>query len=125
MMSPRTRLALLAGVLAAALGVAACSSDGSDGESSGGAREKVVLVTYESFALPEEAAAAFTAATGAEIEVVAASDSGTMLTKALLSAGAPEGDVIFGIDNTLATRALSEDLLEPFAPEGLEAVPEA
>jgi len=126
MMSPRSRLALLAGVLAAALGLAACSSDGSDGESSGGSdREKVVLVTYESFALPEEAAAAFTAATGAEIEVVAASDSGTMLTKALLSAGAPEGDVIFGIDNTLATRALSEDLLEPFAPEGLESVPEA
>jgi thiamine transport system substrate-binding protein len=127
MTSPRTRLALVAAALALAVSITACSSDdaadGGDGDTGDG--EKVVLVTYESFALPEEAAAAFTAATGAEIEVVASGDSGTMLTKALLSAGAPEGDVIFGIDNTLATRALSEDLLEPFTPDGLDAVPES
>ena len=75
--------------------------------------DTVTLLTYDSFALPEAAAAAFEERTGARIEVVATGDSGAMLTGALLSAGDPEGDVIFGIDDTSATRALSEDLLVP------------
>jgi thiamine transport system substrate-binding protein len=85
---------------------------------------RVVLVTYDSFVLPEAAAAAFTERTGAEIEVLSAGDSGTVLTRALLSAGAPEGDVIFGIDDASVTRALSEDLLEPFTPGAIDRVPE-
>ena len=48
-----------------------------------------------------------------------------MLTKALLSAGAPEGDVLFGVDNTLATRAVQEDLLAPFTPADIDVVPGA
>ena len=120
----------LTGVLVVlALGAAAgCSSD--DGEDAGGedtrpeTAETVTLLTYDSFALPEEAAAAFTEQTGATIEVVATGDSGALLTGALLSAGAPEGDVIFGIDNTSASRVLSEDLLEPVEPARLGEVPD-
>jgi thiamine transport system substrate-binding protein len=120
------RVACSVAAIAVLAVVSACSSDqaSSDGDAGGDGGDSVVLVTYDSFALPEDAAAAFEEQTGATIEVVAAGDSGTMLTSALLSAGAPEGDVIFGIDNTLATRALSEDLLEPFEPEGLAEVPE-
>src|SRR5262245_14071089 len=127
MTSPRTgrsrrRIPLvpaLVPVLALLAIAAGCSSEdaSSDGDGGGTSKDKVVLVTYDSYALPEEAAAEFERQTGATIEVVTSGDSGTMLTKALLSAGAPEGDVIFGIDNTLATRALSEDLLEPFTPD--------
>lgn len=109
-----------------ALFAASCSSD-SSGSAEGGdkaATEKVVLITYDSFALPEEAAAAFKEQTGAKIEVVASGDSGGMLTKALLSAGSPEGDVIFGIDNTMASRALGEDLLAPVAGPVSEKAPE-
>jgi thiamine transport system substrate-binding protein len=46
-----------------------------------------------------------------------------MLTGALLSAGDPEGDVIFGIDDTSATRALDADLLDPVDPSVLDDVP--
>ena len=49
--------------------------------------------------------------------MLAAGDSGAMLAGALLSAGAPEADVIFGIDNTTATRA-EEPLLSPVSPPG-------
>ncbi len=118
----RTAIAVAACLALAVLG--ACSSDETSSSEGEGGGESVVLVTYDSYALPEDAAAAFEERTGATIEVVAAGDSGTMLTSALLSAGAPEGDVIFGIDNTLATRALSEDLLEPFRPDALADVPE-
>ncbi|MBS1838567.1 MAG: thiamine ABC transporter substrate-binding protein, partial [Actinobacteria bacterium] len=91
------------------------------GGASGGSRT-VRLVTYDGYALPKDAAAAFTKETGARIEVVANGDAGTMLTRALLAAGAPEGDVLFGVDNTLATRAATGGLLEAFTPKGIGSV---
>jgi thiamine transport system substrate-binding protein len=113
--------AAVAVLLAAALGAAACGDDdggsaSGSGSGSGDDAPVVRLVTYDSFALPDDVAAEFQERTGARIEIVASSDAGGMLTKALLSAGAPEGDVIFGIDTTLATRAAQDDLLEPFTP---------
>lgn len=113
-------LVLAGGVLAGCSDEDGRSSDGGGGETGSTVR----LLTYDSFALPEEAAAAFREQTGAEIEVVAAGDSGTMLTSALLSAGSPEADVIFGIDVASATRALSEDLLDPVDADTLGRVPE-
>lgn len=127
MRSRGVRTVAAAVMVATTMVAAGCSSEdtaSSDGAGTGTGSDKVVLVTYDSYALPEKAAAAFTKQTGATIEVVTSGDSGTMLTKALLSAGAPEGDVIFGIDNTLATRAVSEDLLEPFQPPNIDTVPE-
>lgn len=88
-------------------GVTACGSD----EPRAQRGHEVVLVTYESFALPERAAAEFTRRTGTRIRVIRSGDAAEMLTKALLGAGAPEGDVIFGIDNMLAAKALAADLL--------------
>jgi thiamine transport system substrate-binding protein len=111
-------VAVLPGVLAA------CSSSDDEAGDAEAATPTVRLLTYDSFALPEAAAAAFEERYGARIEVVATGDSGSMLTGALLSAGDPEADVIFGIDDTSATRALSEQLLDPVDPSTLEAVPE-
>ena len=121
--SRRRWLAAVAAVAAISLAVAACGDDsGDEGSGSGGDSEKVVrLVTYDSFALPEDAAKAFEEQTGAKIEVIASGDAGGMLTKALLAAGAPEGDVLFGVDNTLATRAAQDGLLVPFTPSGQQA----
>lgn len=122
----RTRPFQLALVLLAFAALLPACGDGDNGTagSKEDATEKVVLLTYDSFALPEDAADRFEELTGATIEVRAAGDAGSMLTSALLAAGAPEGDVIFGIDNTLATRALQEDLLVPVTPDGLDRVPD-
>lgn len=115
-------------VVAAVLGVvsllvAACGS-GNDGEgSSSDEPNEVVVVTYDSYVLPEQAAREFEERTGAKITLIEAGDSADMLTGALLSAGSPEGDVIFGIDDTLAPRALSSDLLEVVDPTITEKVP--
>ena len=119
------------GLLACSALIAACGdpapSGGTDpdGNGDGGASAReVVLVTYDSFALPEAAARSFTERTGATIRVVASGDAGAVLTKALLAAGAPEGDVLFGVDSSLATRVLAEDLLEPFQPAAVGQVPD-
>lgn len=126
--TPRLRFLITATVAATALVAVGCTGGPRPGarsdRSTKGAAE-VVLVTYDGYALPDAAAAEFTRRTGARIKVVASGDAGAMLTKALLSAGAPEGDVIFGIDNTLATRAVKETLLDPYTPEDIAAVPQS
>jgi thiamine transport system substrate-binding protein len=39
------------------------------------------------------------------VKIVTAGDAGTMVTKAALTAGTPEGDVMWGVDNTLLSAA--------------------
>ncbi len=119
----RRVLAVLA-VLGATAAVAASCSDDATGSAAAKDSPKVVtIVTYDAYALPEDAAKAFERQTGAKVKVVASGDAGGMLTKALLSAGAPEGDVLFGVDNTLATRAVEDHLLDPYTPPDVSGVP--
>ncbi len=121
----RRRRAMTALLVAGALVLVACGGDEDTGAGDDERESQTVrLLTYDSFALPEEAAAAFTERTGARIEVVANGDSGTMLAGALLAAGNPEADVIFGIDNTSATRATEGDLLDPVDPAAASEIPE-
>jgi thiamine transport system substrate-binding protein len=119
---PMTRVtSLLTAVLLLA---SACgSSDGPDASDSGGTSPTVRLLTYDSFALDDDAAEAFENATGARIEVLAAGDSAAMLAGALLSAGSPEADVIFGIDNTTVERAVDGGLLDAFSPAAAKELP--
>ena len=121
----RTILARLVPAVVAIIAVtASCSSDdtatGTDGAVAPEEGAEVVLVTYDSFALPQAAAEAFTARTGATIRVVASGDAGAAVTKALLSAGAPEGDVLFGVDGDageLFGVARGDQLLDGFGED--------
>lgn len=116
-MSTRRTIAGLA--LAAVAGLAGCGDDTD--------QRTVTLLAYESF--PErdtslnEALAHFTEQTGIAVEIVIAGDTGTMLAKAALTAGNPEGDVMWGIDNTFLSRALDAEVFEPYEPVGVEAIP--
>ncbi len=66
--------------------------------------EEITLVAYDSFPDADtslnEALATFTDQTGIAVDILIAGDTGTMLSKASLTVGNPEGDVMFGIDNT-------------------------
>ena len=66
---------------------------------------ELTLVAYDSFTPPEGSFDAFTAATGITVVVAVAGDAGEMVAKAALTAGNPEGDVMWGVDNTLISRA--------------------
>lgn len=86
----------------------------------------ITLVAYESFPTEGEIVDqldAFTAQTGIGIDILIAGDTGTMLAKAELTAGNPEGDVMWGIDNSFLSRALSADIFEPHIASGLDAIP--
>lgn len=86
----------------------------------------ITLVAYESF--PTEGPIveqfdAFTAQTGIGVDILIAGDTGTMISKAELTAGNPEGDVMWGIDNSFLSRALNADIFEPHVAAGLDAIP--
>ena len=65
--------------------------------------------------------AEFTADTGIGVDVLRAGDAGTMVSKAVLTAGNPEGDVMFGVDNTFLSRVVDADVFEPYEAAGLDA----
>lgn len=101
------RLTALLVTSAAALGVAACSDDGPT---------TIRLVTYDSFPTKDtplnDALAEFSADTGIAVQIVIAGDAGTMVTKAALTAGNPEGDVMWGVDNTLLSAATGAEVFD-------------
>lgn len=87
-------------------------TDGSDGTGATGGT--VVLVTHDSFALSEDLIAAFEAETGLTLEQRAPGDGGALVNQLILTKDAPLGDVVYGIDNTFASRAITEGVLEPY-----------
>ena len=101
-------LTVMAG--AAVLG-AGCGGGGSE-------PTDVVLVTHDSFAISKGVKAAFERESGLELRILQGGDANETLNKALLTAGDPQGDVIFGIDDSILSRALQGDLLEEYrSPE--------
>lgn len=78
--------------------------------------KEVKLLAYDAFTPEKGIFDDFTAATGAKVKVITAGDTGTMVSKAILTAGSPEADVMWGVDNTLLSRAQNADLLNSYEP---------
>lgn len=119
---PRRRTAALGA--AAALVLAGCTAVGGGGEggdadggaaTDAGASDTVVLVTHDSFALDEDLVADFEERTGLTLELRAPGDAGALVNQLVLTKDAPLGDVVYGIDNAFASRAVEEGVLEPYA----------
>lgn len=117
----------VAGALAA-LVVAAATVVATFTQKSAMAADVVTLVVYDSF--PErdsslnDALDRFTEETGIDVRILVAGDTGTMVSKAVLTAGNPEGDVMFGVDNTYLSRVLDADVFQPYEATGLDEIPE-
>jgi thiamine transport system substrate-binding protein len=111
----RPVLALLAALGACALALTAAGCGG-------GAPGSVVLVTHDSFAVSKEVKKTFQDESGYKLEILQTGDAGEALARALLTAGTPEGDVFFGVDNNLLSRALAGNLFETYTPPALGRV---
>jgi len=89
----------------------------------GGSQPKdVVLVTHDSFAVSKDVKQAFEKDTGLQLRILQGGDANETLNKALLTAGDPQGDVIFGIDDSILSRALDGDLLDEYRSPELSAL---
>ncbi|MGD9703495.1 MAG: thiamine ABC transporter substrate binding subunit [Acidimicrobiia bacterium] len=114
--SLRSPAAAAATALALCAALAACGDDSTDD-----APATLTLLTYDSF-VPPASLTVFTEETGIEVEIAAAGDSGTLVNKAILTAGNPEGDVLWGLDNTLLSRAIAAEVFEPYESTELLAL---
>ncbi len=99
---------LFAAALMLSISVTACGDDAGP--------TTVTMLVYDSFPTKDtplnDALADFTRDTGIKVRLLAAGDAGTMVTKAVLTAGNPEGDVMWGIDNTLLSAATDAAIFE-------------
>lgn len=119
------RFSSFATLIVAALMLSACGSDSSDQSSAALEPVTVKLLTHDSFALSEELLEQFAESTGITIQLVSGGDAGSMVAGAILAAGAPTADVLFGVDNTLITRALDAGVFEAYtSPEAASLLPE-
>ena len=76
-----------------------------------------MLVTHDSFAVSKDVKQAFEQESGLKLRVLQGGDAAEVVNKALLTAGKPQGDVIFGIDDNLVSRVEDGDLLDDYTPD--------
>jgi len=96
--------------------LAACSSTAPEIESS--PPTEVVLVTHDSFSVSKKVLREFSEQTGYEVTIVQNGDTGQVVNSAILSAGVPQGDVLFGVDNTFLSRAQEGGVFEDYQAAG-------
>lgn len=105
--------------------VAACGGDTTTDEpattAAGGTTTtrptRVTLLTHDFFAVPDEVLATFEEDTGIRVEIVRGGDAAPVVNQAILAAGNPVADVLFGVDTTLLSRAVEADLFEPYVSD--------
>lgn len=83
----------------------------------------LTVMTHDSFAMSEDVVKAFEEANNVKVVFLPSGDAGSMLNKAILTKDAPLADVLFGVDNTFLSRALDEDIFEPYASPELQNIP--
>ena len=119
------KLSTVAAVGAVALVLASCTSQEAAQPSAAppSPGSTVTLVTYDSYQISDETFDSFSDETGVKVEIVRAGDGAQVVNRALLTKDTPEGDVLFGVDNNLLSRALSDDLFEAYQPEAVAELP--
>ncbi|MEX0913811.1 MAG: thiamine ABC transporter substrate-binding protein [Demequina sp.] len=80
----------------------------------------VTVVTHDSFAVPDDVLADFEASSGLTLVFVAPGDAGSLVNQLILTQEAPLGDVVYGVDNTFASRAVDAGVFQEYVPEGLD-----
>lgn len=74
------------------------------------------LLTHASFALPQPLLSQFEKEAGVTLRIVKSGDAGEMLNKLILTRAQPIADVVFGIDNILAHKAIAAGVLDLALP---------
>jgi thiamine transport system substrate-binding protein len=88
---------------------------------------ELVVCTYDSFVSEWGAgpkiAPLFEKATGIKVKFVSKGDGGQLLSSMILEQGKSDADIVLGLDNFLAPKALSSGLFRSYEPRGYDAIP--
>jgi thiamine transport system substrate-binding protein len=82
----------------------------------------VTLLTHDSFVVSETLVAQLKKDTGITLKITTAGDAGAMVAGAILAAGSPSADVMFGVDNTLLAKATNAGVFSPYTSTNLATV---
>ncbi|MCX4979365.1 thiamine ABC transporter substrate binding subunit [Streptomyces sp. NBC_00620] len=105
------------------LGLVTLSACGSSGSGSSDADSKTVtLVSHDSFTYSKDVLSAFEKESGYTVKVLKDGDAGQAVNKAILTKDNPQGDVFFGVDNTLLSRALDNGLFQSYEAKGSDLI---
>jgi len=89
---------------------------------------ELVIYAYDSFVAEWGAAPLvipkFEDKHGIEVQVISVGDAGQVLNRAILERDDPKADIVLGIDNNMLSRALEEDVLQPYRSPNLDTIPE-
>ena len=108
-------------VCIAAASIASCTTTKDSGpEPTGGT---VTVLTHDSFDVSKSVLQQFETASGINVKFVTVGDAGQLANRLILSAGNPEGDVAFGVDNDQLADVLVNDVFTPYESPALSNVP--
>ena len=74
----------------------------------------LVVLTHDSFDVNDGLIEAFEREHNATVELIAGGDANELVNRAILNAGNPEGDVLFGVDNLSYQRAVAVGVFREF-----------
>ncbi|MEU6282411.1 thiamine ABC transporter substrate-binding protein [Streptomyces sp. NPDC047028] len=119
-MHHKTLVAAAAGL--GLISLSALTGCGSDDKASAADSKTVTLVSHDSWAVSKNVLRDFEKQSGYKVRVLKDGDAGQAVNKAILTKDNPQGDVFFGVDNTLLSRALDNGLFQPYTAKGLDTV---
>ena len=118
-MIARVRLAAASAALSLFAG---CTGDVTDPSPASDEPVTVALLTHDSFDVSRKVVEAFERSSGITLTIVPAGDAGQLVNRAILSAGNPEGDVLFGVDDNLFPKAIDAGVFDTYRPAALDQV---
>jgi thiamine transport system substrate-binding protein len=104
--------------------ISACGQSAQPSDTTGAENTTLTVMTHDSFAASQSVISDFETANNVKLQFLASGDAGTALNKAILSKDNPFADVFYGVDNTFLSRALSEDIFQPYASPLLADIPD-
>ena len=100
----------------------ACASQATETQPAG--PQTLTIMTHDSFSVSEDVVQSFEDDNNAEVVFLQSGDAGSVLNRAILTKDAPLADMLFGVDNTFLSRALEEDIFEPYESPLLDEIPD-
>ncbi|MFJ7074443.1 thiamine ABC transporter substrate binding subunit [Streptomyces sp. NPDC098781] len=102
--------------------LSACGSSDSGSGDGASTSKTVTLVSHDSWAVSKSVLAAFEKQSGYKVRVLQDGDAGQAVNKAILTKDNPQGDVFFGVDNTLLSRALDNGLFQSYEAKDADLI---
>lgn len=91
-----------------------------------GSSQTLTIITHDSFSVSKELVTQFETENDVQLIFIQGGDTGSALNRLILTSvnsQTPEADVFYGLDNTFLSRALEQNLFEPYQAPMLESIP--